>query len=194
MAILNLLLFHLAGEMGVNVMAMNTKVYMFLFVLILGFAYGMETVVAYNHGAKKPDRVEKSVKVTLILSLGAGILTTVIFYYYAEPLLGFFVEDQHLIERCVPTFRRMIIGLPLLAFYYTGVMYLQAMGKALASTILTLLRQIAILLPLSLIFVYVLNVNLDNLFFAYPLTDLIAALISIILLRKYLAQEKNALK
>lgn len=191
MAVLNLLLFKLGGEMGVNVMAMNTKVYMFLFVLILGFAYGMLTLVAYNHGAGKPERVMQTVKLSLIMSLIAGIVSTVIFYVYAEPLLNLFVDDAELIAHCVPTFRHMIIGLPLLSFYYTGVMYFQAMGKALASTVLTLLRQLAILMPLALIFVYIFRVDLGGLFFAYPVTDVIAAGISVYLLHRQMQQRDD---
>ncbi|MGI6158007.1 MAG: MATE family efflux transporter [Saccharofermentanales bacterium] len=186
MAVLNLLLFRLGGETGVNVMAMNTKVYMFLFVLILGFAYGMLTVVAYNHGAGLTERMLRSVKLCLFLSLATGIVSTVLFYLLAEPLLSLFVNDAGLVALCVPTFRRMIVGLPLLAFYYTVVMYFQAIGKAMASSVLSLLRQIAILLPMALIFVYLFRVDLKTLFFAYPLTDLIAALISVGLFRKHL--------
>ncbi len=191
MAVLNLLLFKIGGETGVNVMAMNTKVYMFLFVLILGFAYGMLTLVAYNHGAGRADRVLETVKLSLVMSLVAGVISTAVIFFYAEPLLQIFVDDADLIARCVPTFRRMIVGLPLLAFYYTGVMYFQAMGKALASTVLTLLRQLAILLPLALIFVYVFRVDLGGLFYAYPLTDILAAAISVLLLKKQLRFEKE---
>lgn len=186
MAVLNLLLFKLGGESGVNVIAMNTKVYMFLFVLILGFAYGMLTVVAFNHGANRMDRVLKAVRLSLIMSLIAGTVSTALFYIFAGPLLSLFVDDAALIGLCLPTFRHMIIGLPLLSFYYTAVMYFQAMGKALASSVLTLLRQIAILLPLALVFVYIVKVDLGGIFFAYPLTDLIAASISIYLLKKHL--------
>lgn len=182
MAVLNLLLFRLGGESGVNVMSMNTKVYMFLFVLILGFAYGMQTIVAYNNGAGNRARVRQTVLLSLVMSLVCAVISTALFYIFAEPLLRLFVKDEGLIALCVPTFRHMIIGLPLLSFYYTGVMYYQAMGKALASILLTLLRQIAILLPLAAVFVYVLQTSLDGLFFAYPLTDLIAALISVLLL------------
>lgn len=182
MAVMNLLLFRLAGETGVNVMAMNTKVYMFLFVLILGFAYGMQTLVAFNHGAGKSSRVRRTLELSLALSLLFAILSTALFYIKAEGLLRIFVKDEALIARCVPTFRHMIVVMPLLSFYYTAVMYYQAVGRALSSIILTLLRQIIILLPLSLFFVYVLHTDLDGLFYAYPLTDVIAAGLSIILL------------
>lgn len=186
MAILNLLLFKLGGEDGVNVMAMNTKVYMFLFVLILGFAYGMQAIIAYNTGAGNHKRIRETLHITLILSIVAGIVSTVIFYIFAESLLGIFVNDAHLISLCVPTFRRMIIGLPLLSLYYVSVMYFTAKGYARAATILTLLRQIMILIPLALIFVYIFNVSLFGLFNAYPLTDLIAAAIAGLILLKAL--------
>mgnify|MGYP001455787121 CR=1 FL=1 len=184
MAVLNLLLFRTAGETGVSVLAMDTKVYMFLFVLILGFAYGMQTIVAFNHGAGNSERVNKTVKLSLGLSLISSLVSSALFFIFAEPLLELFVKDQTLISLCKVTFRIMITGLPLLSFYYTGVMYYQAMGEAKKSLLLTLLRQIAILLPLAMVFVLLFRVRLRTLFFVYPLTDLIASGIVTALLLK----------
>lgn len=184
MAVLNILLFRIAAEDGVSVLAMNTKVYMFLFVLILGFAYGMQTIVAYNFGAKNTERVRKTIRLTLIMALGASLASTALFYIFAEGLLGIFVKDADMIALCAPTFRHMIIGLPLLSVYYVTVMYYQAKGAARASIMLTLLRQILILMPLALLMTLVFKSNLNSIFYAYPITDVLAALIAGILLHR----------
>ncbi len=179
LAILNGLFYQAGGAMAVSILSINTKIYMFLFVLILGIAYGMQTLIAFNEGARRLDRVQEILKKALVLSVLVTVLATAVFYIAAKGFAGFMVQDplvQALSER---TLRFMIYAFPLLGFYYCAVMTKQAQGKALLATVLTFLRQILLLCPLTYIAYAVWRWDWQHMFLVYPVTDVLAALVGL---------------
>lgn len=184
LAVLNRLFFLTAGNEGVAVLALNTKLYMFLFVLVLGFAYGMQILAAYNLGAGRIARVRSTLQTSALLSLFFTSAATLCFYLRARELLSLFVKEEAFIGRCLPCFRAMILLLPILVIYYTLVMFYQAADRARASILFSLLRQIMFLCPLVFLAVCLFRAPLHVLFYIYPLTDLLAAGLALFFLYK----------
>ncbi|MDO5732560.1 MAG: MATE family efflux transporter [Eubacteriales bacterium] len=184
-AALNSLIFRLADVIGVSVLTIATKIYMFFFVIILGFAYGMQTIVAFNQGAGQYCRVRQCFRISLGLSLLSILPLYALGLYATEDLLAFFVSDSELIQVGVPCFRHMLLVFPLLAFYYSTTMFLQALGAERWASFLSLLRQIAILIPLAAFAVFVLKPSLSDFFYVYPVTDLLAIVFAGLVLKSF---------
>ncbi len=179
---LNWLLSISVGVSGINSLALAVKVYLFTFVLILGFAYGMQPIIAFNIGAKAWRRVSQTLKLTTILNFAVSLLATILTYFFTPTILAFIVPDAQLIARTTPYFRQMICLLPLITFYYGSVMYLQASARALASSVLSVMRQILLLLPVCYLAVLVFGQEGYFIFLAYPLVDLVVGILGFILL------------
>ena len=184
LAVLNNIVFSLAGEDGVSILALNIKVYMFLFVVLLGFAYGMQPILAFNKGAGDFSRVRRCLKTTVFISIGVMTMVTLLFYIIAPQLLGILVDNQTLLNHATPLLRLMLIALPLLSFYYAVVMYYQAAGNSGLSLLLSVLRQLLVLLPLACLSYLFWANKLKDIFIIYPITDLWVAILGLFLLRR----------
>ena len=165
-------------------MAAVTKVYMFLFVLMFAIANGMQPIAAYNVGAKNYKRLKQVLKKTIIL---AGLVSSAVWLFsfaFAENLLNIFVTDDYILYRSVKAFRYVIAFFPLISFYYISIFYFQSLGKAKMSIILSVLRQVVIMIPLSIILVKVFNLGALGVWLSYPIADLSVSLVSMYLLYK----------
>lgn len=183
MAVLNNLLAETSGDTGIIVLGLVSKLYMFLFVTMWGIASAMQPIASFNVGAENYKRLKTLMKKT---TLYAFLTTTVLWaagLIFAEELLSFFVKDALLIKEAARAFRIVISLFPLISIYYVSIFYFQAMGKARASILISGLRQIIIMIPLSIFFVKVFNMGAMGIWISYPISDLLASLASFMLIR-----------
>ncbi len=182
LAVLNLVFFKAAGSRGIAILSLNIKAYMLLFVIVLGLAYGMQTIIAYNYGAKNFSRVRSCLRISLIFNILTSSVITMIFYLFSYQILNIFIKEEILLNEASIFFRRMIIVFPILAIYYSAITYLQASMKEISSMILTFFRQLIFLCPMMLIAIYLFNTEFSALFYIYPITDIMAAIIGSVVL------------
>lgn len=183
MAVLNNLLAGTSGDTGIIVLGLVSKLYMFLFITMWGIASAMQPIASFNVGAKNYKRLKTLMKKT---TLYAFLTTTVLWgagLIFAEELLSFFVKDAMLIKEAARAFRIVISLFPLISIYYVSIFYFQAMGKARASILISGLRQLIIMIPLSVFFVKVFNMGAMGIWISYPISDLLASLASFMLIR-----------
>ncbi len=183
MGVLNNLLAETSGDTGIIVLGLVSKLYMFLFVTMWGIASAMQPIASFNVGAENYKRLKTLMKKT---TLYAFLTTTVLWaagLIFAEELLSFFVKDTILIKEAAGAFRIVISLFPLISIYYVSIFYFQAMGKARASILISALRQLIIMIPLSIFFVKVFNMGAMGIWISYPISDLLASLASFMLIR-----------
>lgn len=180
LAILNFIFFKVAGEEGIAILSLNIKCYMMMFVLVLGLAYGMQTIIAYNFGARNFSRVKRCLKISLLFNLFISSLMTLLFYIFAYDLLNIFVNDENILTKAVCSFRIMILCFPFLAIYYSLITYLQASMHELKSIFLSFCRQLVFLCPMMSVAYFLFDFHFIDLFYIYPLTDILASLIAAI--------------
>ncbi len=178
--LLNQKLGHYGGDAAIGAYGIISTVIMFIIMPIFGINQGSQPIIGYNYGARNYDRVKQTLKLaivvaTLILSLGFIALEL-----FPRALLGAFTTDEELLKIGVHGMRLWILGLPLVGFQAVSANFFQAIGKAGKSMILSLLRQVIILIPLILILPHFWG--LDGVWYAGPLSDLLAALITAVFL------------
>lgn len=182
-AILNNLLLNAVGDNGIVVLGVITKVYMFLFVTMFGISSAMQPIAAYNVGAKNYKRLKEVMEKTALYAfITSGIMwaTTMIF---APQLISLFVKEGEIIKESVTAFRIMVSIFPLISIYYVSIFYYQALGKAKASILVSIFRQLIIMAPIAIIGVKVFNLGAMGVWIAYPISDILSSLVSFILIK-----------
>lgn len=184
MGVLNNLLRDTSGDSGIIILGLVSKIYMFLFITMWGIASAMQPIAAYNVGAGNFKRLKELMKKTTLYSFITTIILWTIGLIFTEQILLFFIKDTNLIKEASRAFRILISLFPLISIYYVSIFYFQAIGNARASILISALRQLIIMIPLSVILVKLFNMGELGIWISYPISDLISSVISFMLIRK----------
>lgn len=171
------------GDEGLVILGIVSKVYMFLFIPIFGIAQAMQPIAAYNLGANKLKRLKNLMTKTIVFSLAASTALWILSLIFAPNMIKLFIQDDKIIKDAAFAFRIMISAFPLLSVYYVSIFYFQAMGKAKTSLATAILRQLVIMLPISILLVKGLNLGSLGVWLAYPISDFLASLAAFMLIR-----------
>jgi putative MATE family efflux protein len=158
------------GDSAVAAMSIVAKVFMVLFSVLIGFGQGYQPVVGYNYGAGIYKRVREAFWFTL--KVGTAVMT--IFaagtYFFAPNLIQMFLkDDMNVKEIGTMALRMQCLAMPLMALGVVSNMTFQAVGKTVAATFLTSMRQGIFFIPLILLlpgFIGILGVEI-----AQPIAD-----------------------
>ncbi len=161
------------GAFGVcrNVMLFSTMIQM-------GICMGIQPAVSYNYGRGNDDRVTEISKTTGLAAIAFGITIAVLSILCREQILSAFLKDEQTLELARVLLVGCMITAPFYGIYQMCCVYLQATDQAFKSTILTLLRQGIILIPIM----YILNRigGFSWLVFSFAVTDVLASAIGLI--------------
>lgn len=184
--VLNNSLFVQGGEMAVSTYGIISRVMMFANFPVLGIAQGFVPVLGFNYGAKLFERVNKLVTLSIRTAtlIAFGIFTGIM--VFTPQLVNLFTTDPILIEKSTIGLRLVFLATPLIAMNLLGSAYFQAVGKAMPALLLTLTKQGFFLIPLLFILPSIFGLN--GVWFAFPIADIGAALITFWYLRKELRQ------
>lgn len=180
--VLNNELFTYGGEQGLSTYGVINRVMMFANFPVLGITQGFVPIAGYNHGAKLRTRVQESIRLAIKSSTLVALIIFVLILTFAGTIVSIFTEDQNLIDLSVPAMRKSFLATPLLAFSLIGSAYFQAIGKAKPALLLALSKQGIFLIPLVMIMPALFG--LEGIWYAFPLADTGAAIISYYFLRK----------
>jgi len=189
--IFNSSLLKYGGEMAVAAMGVINRSTMMLLMPIFGINQGSQPIIGYNYGAKKYDRVKK----TLTLAATAATLICVFGFIGAEvfssQIIGLFNKEEELISIGTRGIRIFLFALPIVGVQIVITNYFQSVGKAGKSIFLSLTRQVLFLIPL--LFVLPRLFQLDGIWASGPVADSLSAILAITLMKKELRylQEKH---
>ncbi len=178
--ILNRNLGYHGGDIAVAAYGAIHRLIHFAFMPMMGFAQALQPVAGFNYGAKRYAKAKEALRIATIRSTIVGFVAFVLLMLFAEPMMRVFGDDPELIAIGVPMLRIVIAVFPLVAFQLMGASLLQAHGRAMSAFILSLSRQILILIPLILILGPIHGIN--GISVAFPISDLASAAIAAALL------------
>lgn len=186
------------SQIPLAVMGIVMKFYQIAISIAIGMAAGCIPVVGYNIGAGRKDRAKKLFTYLLLWELGIGIAALCIVEIFPRQLIGIFGaanESAYYTDFAVRSFR-IYLCLIFLSMLNKGTfIYLQAMGKALASTMISLTREV--IFGVSLPIILPRFFGLDGLLYSFPLADILTfvfALVVIIRTDRELSSPNLALK
>ncbi len=144
-----LLSFKNVGETAVSVFGAYFKLQSFIFMPIFGLNNGMIPIVAYNYGARKRSRITGTIKLSVISAVSMMFLGFLIFQFLSPQLLGLFDASPTMLELGVPALRTISIHFLLAGFCIISSSVFQALGNGTFSLIISVARQLVVLLPVA---------------------------------------------
>lgn len=158
------------------------KLQSFVFMPVFGLNNGMVPIIAYNYGAKNPDRVKKTVKLTITTAVCIMLAGVIVFESIPDVLLSLFNASENMLAIGVPAMRIIAIHFILAGFCIIAGSVCQAIGNPVHSLITSVCRQLLVLLPVA----WLLSKTgvLDAVWFAFPIAELFSLTLSSIFLRK----------
>lgn len=168
------------GDMAVAGLGVAMKVNMIAVMLLIGVGTGIQPLLGYCFGAGNKKRYLAVLKFSIIFGLILSAIMTVICYFGAAPLVTAFLEDEQAFQYGFSFSRIYILSGPILGILFIFMNAIQSMGAAIPSLILSVSRQGIIYFPI-LITISLISNTPQNLALTQPLTDYIAATLSIVL-------------
>lgn len=170
-AILNNQLRIHGGDLAISAMGIIYAIVMFIAMPVFGINQGAQPIIGYNYGARKYDRVKKTLQTAILAATAittAGFLVGMIFP--SEVVWLFNREDEALIRLGTRAMRLCLMMLPIVGFQIVSASYFLAVGKPRQAMLLSLSRQVLLLIPAVLILPYFFG--LDGVWVAIPTADL----------------------
>lgn len=170
-------LLSLYGSSAIAAMAAAGRSTMVITMIQMGICMGASPLMAYNYGARNIPRIREILQKVAILTVGFGLTAAVGCYLGRDALIGLFLKDSANAEIGSQLMFFLIIASPLLGFYYLSSNFLQAAGNAFLATIVSVLRQGALLIPC----LYLMHrfFGLTGIAAAHTVSDICAAIIAV---------------
>ena len=162
------------------------KLQSFIFMPVIGLNGGVVPIVAYNYGARRPERIMKTYKLAIVYAILIMSVGVVIFQTIPELLLALFSESggsaDELIAVGVPALRTISIHFPVAAYCIITGSVFQALGYGVLSLINSVIRQLVVLLPAA--FILSIVGGLDAIWFSFLFAEVASLIVSTIFIRR----------
>ena len=179
------------AQIPMAVVGIVMKFFQIVISIVVGMAAGCIPIVGFNMGAGKKERVRKLFSLLLAAEAIVGAVSLLIVELFPKALIGVFGaanESSYYTDFAVKAFRVYLCMIVFACINKAAFIFLQAMGKAAESTMLSMVREIvfgvgfALLLPLFF--------GLDGVLYSMPLSDILTAVVSLVVIMKTYKQLK----
>lgn len=180
MSVSNIVLNNYIGLYGSDAVAsygIAYKLDMIPILLCVGLSQGVAPLVGYYYGGSRKERMAETVKYTTAYGIAMGAVFTVVFVIFGKPLAAVFLQDDILIEQTAYFLRVLCLSAPMLGVIQMMTSYFQALGKAVKSLIITVLRNVVLFIPGVIALNYVWELN--GVIAAQPVVETVLAVICI---------------
>ena len=170
------------SAMAITVFSVYYKLQNFLNMAVLGITNALIPIVAYNNGANRKDRAIEAIQFSMILSIFIMAVGTIVFQLFPKQLLAMFSANDQMYGLGIPALK--IISL---SFVFAGISMVlcaafQALNKANTSLVITLARQLVILIPLTYGLMKCFGIHVG--WYAFVVTEFICTMYSLFEWRK----------
>jgi len=177
-------------EIPITVLGIVMKINQILNSIIVGITVGTQPIFGYNYGAKKFDRVKEALKKVLGISVIISTVAFILFQTIPDKLISIFGSgDELYMEFACITFRTYLLLCIFNGIQIPSGIFFQAIGKSSRSAILSLSRQIILLIPAMIILSN--SYGLMGVLYGGPVADGIAFVLSLIFLVIEVRKLKN---
>ena len=167
------------------------KLQSFIFMPVFGLNNGMVPIVAYNYGARKPDRIVKTIRLSVIYAVGIMVLGFLAFQTVPHVFLSMFLAEGEttgdLLTIGVPALRTISYSFLFAGFCIVCSSVFQALGHGVLSLLVSVIRQLVVLLPVS--FALSRAFGLDAVWWSFPIAELFAVTLCALFLRRVYLRE-----
>ncbi|MDD3332306.1 MAG: MATE family efflux transporter [Proteiniphilum sp.] len=178
--LMNTSLLRYGGDLAVGAYGIVNSILMLVLMVVLGLNQGTQPIIGYNYGAGNYHRVRE----TLFYALRMATLFTtagfILGQFFPQLLASAFTTDEELLEISSTGLRIAMLALPLVGFQIVSSNFFQSIGFAVKSIIQSLSRQLIFMVPGIILLPRIWG--LKGLWIAIPVSDTLAAMLSLYLL------------
>jgi putative MATE family efflux protein len=159
------------------------KLQSFFFMPVFGLNNGIVPIIAYNYGAKNKKRIMQAVKIGCCTAFVLMMIGLAIFQMIPGTLLGFFNASDEMLAIGCTALRIISISYLFAGFCIIIGSIFQALGNGVYSLIVSVCRQLLVLLPCAYLLARTFN-SVDAVWWAYPISEVVSIIVSLILFRR----------
>lgn len=163
---------------AVAVFGVYFKLQSFFFMPIFGLNNGLVPVLAYNYGARKRSRIDNSLSFSIKLAIFIMCCGTLVFECIPSLLLSMFSATDNMLSIGIPALRIIAIHFPIAAISIVLSSTFMAFAKSYYSLIVSLLRQIGVLIPAA----YILSIifkNVNAVWWCFPIAEIVSLIVTL---------------
>lgn len=179
------------GDLWVGAYGIANRIGFIFFMVVIGINQGMQPITGYNYGAKHYDRLFKALKYAIMAAISVMTLGWIVGELLPYACARLFTADKTLIGIAERAIRINMIAFPLIGYQAVVTNFFQSIGKAKISIILSLSRQMIFLLPLLIILPPLWGT--DGVWWALPISDVIAFIMAFIFMKRYKRRMKRSI-
>ena len=168
------------------------KLQSFVFMPVFGLNNGTVPIIAYNYGAAKPDRILKTLKLAICYAVGIMLIGFAVFQLLPDKLLLIFEASENMLSIGVPALRIISVSFLFAGYCIVCSSMFQALGHGLLSLLVSVFRQLLVLLPSAFLLSKI--GGLDLVWYSFPIAEICSIFFSTYFLRHVYKKEIEPLK
>ena len=179
------------NEVATGVFGIYYKLQSLFFMPLFGINNATISILAYNYGARKPKRIVHTLKLATAVAVCIMLVGPAVFQLFPQALLGIFNPTEEFLAIGVKALRILCLPFPVAAICISLGASFQALGKGSYSTVVSLCRQLIVLLPVA--YLLSLTGSVDNVWWSFPIAEVMSALVTGLLFAKLYRQKVKPL-
>lgn len=168
------------------------KLQSFIFMPVFGLVNGMIPIVAYNYGAQNKKRIMDTIKMSVFIAVGIMFVGLSLFQLFPIQFLGFFDASENMLAIGIPALRIISLSFVLAGYNIVVGTAFQALGNGVYSLIISIVRQLFIILPAAYLFAKFLG--LDAVWWSIFIAEIVAVVFSSLLFKRITRLKIKSLK
>lgn len=168
------------GDLAISAFGIVHRIMMFAIMPGIVIGGGLQPILGFNYGAKRYNKALEAVKIAMIAATACCLAVFMVLYFAPEPFVRIFTPDVELIALSSYAIKLLFLGMPLIGFIMVGSLIFQSIGKATQAFITAVSRPVLFLIPL--IFILPRFLQLDGVWWAFPIADGFTFLLTLALL------------
>lgn len=170
------------GDIAISVYAVISSIMTFVIMPASGISQGIQPIIGNNYGSGNYKRVMSTLYQAAIFSVSITCFIWIVVLIFPKQILSAFGGTEEIFRIGVSGLRINFCITPVLGFVMLSTTFFQSINRPIPSIIITVLRQVVFLVP----FIYILPIlfEINGIFFAQPISDLLATILSALLVLK----------
>lgn len=176
------------ADIPLSVYGVISKINSIYISIILGISIGAQPIIGFNYGAGQKQRVKETLKKLLTINFIVGIIFNLVLVLFPKQIASIFISVTDpsydlFMEFAKTMCHSFLLIIALNAVEITGSIAIQSLGNVKKATALSFIRQIILLIPISIFLAFVLNKGIYGILYAGCISDFLCFIIAIFIIR-----------
>lgn len=170
------------SKAAINVFGIYFKLQSFVFMPVFGLCNGFVPIIAYNYGARNSKRIMDAFKLALKIVIAIMAFGFILFQVAPHLLLSIFNNSEEMLTLGIPALRIISYSFVFAGFSIVVISMFQALGHGFISMIISVARQLVVILPVAFIFARLFGVH--AVWLSFPIAEVVSAILCLLYFKK----------